>query len=372
MDIDYKTENLLEKVCRTQPYNYFKKENKLTMKRIIKNYKGRNVEFDFPIYIKINPSTAGLIVGEGYIDERQFVFANSNEKAIKSVLEFLSQFNINNIKFTLELSIKNMKNDFIEKSRTKWENIIHDRITKIRLRKEFNNTTEKGTLHLRYHNSCFAKVLKVIIEDAKRKAESNKNIAKEYIKGVLAAEGNINVKKKTRCLYLVRISAKKKRERVHYKKCLKKIGIKIYCKDMPTVNKCDPRTLTWKTKKGRGGAVLINRWMNFYKILSIGLLDLHKDKKEKFIKHFLYNKTTKWLLEFKNLPEKWFTAKDFKEEFDLARQPSDRIKKMLELKFLKQKRIKSVNKYPRYKYHLMGKYFQFINKLLNNAPFIKS
>lgn len=358
------SKRILRKFCRNnKPFVYIRTKNGLIMKRIIKKYKGRNVKFLFPNKIKITPCVVGLIIGEGYIDDKQFVFANSNDKIIKYVLEFISQFNIYP-SFVLEIATKNTDSIFIDKSKTSWEEIINKKISNIRLRKEFNNTTQKGTLHIKCYNSCFAKILNIIIKEIKNRVESNKELSKEYIKGILAAEGNINAKSTTtNCLYMVRISAKKEEERKHYKRCLGTIGIKIYCKDMPTINKNDERAKYWKTKKGRGGAVLINRWLNFYKILSLGLLDIHEDKKRKFIKYFLNNKTTRMILEFEGLPKKWFSMKEFKEIFQLSTKPRCRINKMVALKFLKKKKTNSKNISSKYVYRLTDEYSKFIKKL---------
>ncbi len=82
----FDTKEILAELCKNQHFTYLEEESKLLMKRT----KGHNVQFLFPIKIKINPITVGLIIGEGYIDNRQFVFANSNEKIIKNILEFLS------------------------------------------------------------------------------------------------------------------------------------------------------------------------------------------------------------------------------------------------------------------------------------------
>jgi len=137
---------------------------------------------------------------------------------------------------------------------------------------------------------------------------------------------------------------------------------------MPTINKNDVRTLHWKTKKGRGGAVLINRWINFYKILLMDLLELHQDKKQKFIKHFLYNKTTRWLLEFKDLSRKEFTMRELKEAFKLRAKPRDRINKMLSLNLIKRRKINSKNTI--YGYCLTESYFEFVNKLFDSPPLV--
>lgn len=367
-EVKFDTEELVKSFCKeNQKYIYEKGYDSLLLKSVIKKYNGKPSSFNFPYKIKISPCVVGLIVGEGYIDERRFMFANSNETVIKRILEFLLQFGISP-SFVLEVATKNMGNEFIDKSKEEWEKVVNKKILKIRIRKEFNNTTKKGTLHVNYYNSCFSKILNLIIEDVKNKVEFNKNLSIDYLKGILAAEGNINVKSTTtNCLYLVRISAKEKKEREHYKRCLEKIGIKIYCKDMPSLGKHDKRTKHWKTKKGRGGAVLINRWLNFYKIFSMDLLDIHEDKKQKFIKHFLCNKTTKMVLEFQGLPKKWFTIKEFKDVFKLKAKPNDRIKKMIFLGFIEKRKPNPKIERSKCFYRLTHSYFKFVNKLRLNG-----
>ncbi len=370
-EIVFNTKDLIKEYCNEfDDCIYEEKKNEIILKKAKIGRFGRFSKFKFPLKITLKPSTLGLIIGEGYVDNRQFVFANSNEKIIKQVLNFLNQFDIYP-KFTLEVAVKNMDDCFGERSKNEWEGIISNKIENIRIRKEFNNTTERGTLHIRCYNSCFSRILKIMLEKSKNKIEINSNFAKEYIKGIIAAEGNINVKSTTtNCLYMVRISAKKKEEREHYKRCLEKIGIKIYCKDMSTIDKNDEKTKHWKTKRGRAGAVLISRWMNFYKIFSMDLLELNEDKKRKFIKHFLYNKTTKWLLDFREFPREWFTMKELRDAFGFKTKPRDRINKMLLLNFMERKRIKPKNKDPRQIYCLTDEYFEFIDKLFSDAPLL--
>lgn len=367
----FDTQKIIREICSEEPIRYCYEfcNNKIVFRKKSGNgILGRRTEFVFPLKIKLNPSTFGLIIGEGYIDSRQFAFVNSNENIINHVLKFLNQFNIP-LYFTLELAMKNMDNGFIEDSKKAWECVVGHSIKNIRVRKEFNNTTRKGILHIRCYNSCFARVLEIIFGLSKNLVETDECFSREYIKGILAAEGNVNVKKSTGCLYMVRISAKAETERAHYKRCLEKIGIKIYCKDMPTIDKNDERVKFWKTNNGRGGAVIINRWANFYKMFSMDLLDIHENKRSKFVRHFLNNKTTKWLLEFKDLPKQWLTMREFKNMFGLKSVPRCRVDKMLSLKFLVKKRIKPKNRCAMQVYHLTGEYFKFINKLSNNTPF---
>lgn len=371
--IEFEIEKIVKDFCdENGNYEYEKTDNSIKMKIKKGRYRGRYTEFIFPSKIMLRPSTLGLIIGEGYADNSQFVFGNSNEKIIELVLEFLSQFKIA-LDYTVEVCVKNMDNSFLSESIKKWERAFSIKINRNRIRTEFRNTTEKGTLHIRCFNSCFSRILQCIFKKAKILVEENQDMTKDYLRGIIAAEGNINVKSTTtKCLYMVRISAKRKDERDHYKRCLDNIGIKIHCKDMPTINKNDEKTRYWKTKKGRAGAVLINRWMNFYKILSMDLLDIHKDKKRKFIEHFLNNKTTKWLLEFRKISNGWITAKELMDRFGLKTYPGIRIDKMLFLGFLEKKKIRAISRYPRYAYRLTNKYHEFISKLSQDAPSINS
>ncbi len=114
----------------------------------------------------------------------------------------------------LEISIKNKPNSFKNQCKNFWEGYFKTNIKKIRLRKEFNNITKYGTIHLILNNSLIAKLLKQIIKISKKEVEKNKKLSIDYLKGIIAAEGNINVKSTTtNCLYMVRISASRKEEK---------------------------------------------------------------------------------------------------------------------------------------------------------------
>jgi len=354
----FNTEDIVKNLFKSGSYIYQKDSNHIK----IQNKIGRNTKFEFLLKIKIKPSTLGLIVGEGYIGDRQFVFANSNEVAIKQVIEFLAQFNII-LDFLLEISTKNVHPGFIEKSKKQWEEIVHQNIKNIRKREEFNNTTNKGTLHIRFYNSCFAKVLKIIIEKSKQIVESDENLSKEYIKGLIAAEGNIDVKKTTGCLYMVRISAKEEAQREQYKRCLEKVKFKIYCKDMETVTKEDGTKRGWKTVHGRGGCVIISRWENFVKIILNNMLVICPDKKQKFLFGFMNNLFTRNFLYFSRYLNSYFTLNDVKKDMNLSRKPTGRI-----LTLIKQGYIKRDESKMPYKHYLTKKYKQLYNKIIKECP----
>lgn len=101
----FKTEDILKKIFK-EPFKFEKIDDKLVVKKERGNgFRSRPTSFIFPEIIKIKSSTAGLIVGEGYIDS-SFIFCNSNEKIIINILNFLSQFDIKTYdKLKQELSI---------------------------------------------------------------------------------------------------------------------------------------------------------------------------------------------------------------------------------------------------------------------------
>ena len=369
----FNTSKLIKKInSKTEFYELKEQGNNFNIIKKYKNKKGRPFSLKLPNQIIISPEVVGLIVGEGYIGSRTFIFANSNEEAISEVIDFLKQFNLP-IKMYLEISIKNKEKDFEKECNRFWENYLKINIKRVRLRKEFNNITKYGTIHLNINNSLVAKILSIIIADSKLKIEKNKQLSINYLKGVIAAEGNINIKKSTNCIYMIRISATKQEERNHYKKCLEKVGLRIYCKDMPTVSKNEAKERGWKTDKGRAGAVIISRWENFIKIFELGLLDLHKDKKDKFLEYFLYNKFTKQFMDFKYFLSKEFTMKEAQIHFGFKGRSLNRVLTLYKQDYIYRKKINKV----KFSYRLTEKYIGLYNKLNNKlslhiAPLLKS
>jgi hypothetical protein len=361
--LNYGTKHLIKQLnSQNKFYEIIPKENNLQINKKHTNKRGRPFSMNLSKDIIISPETIGLIVGEGFIGDRHFVFANSNEKAVKEVMHFLKQFNLP-VKCYLELSIKGQPKKFINTSKKFWEKHLKIKLSKLRLRKEFYNLTKNGTIHLILNNSLVAKLLKKIIKDSKKEIEIKKDLSKRYLKGILAAEGNINVKRKTNCVYMVRISASKQEERNHYKKCLERVGISLSCKDMPTISKQEARIRGWKTTKGRAGCVIISRWENFVKILELGLLDLSSEKKEKFIKHFLNNKFTKQFLSFRHFIGKKFLMKDAQEYFNLTGRNLNRVMSLKKEGYLKRKRLDN----KRFEYKLTKKYIKLYNKIIQEA-----
>jgi len=318
------TAKLIKSLSRPN-YSYISEESgdQIDLTRTFGGRGGRPIHISLPKQIKILPEVAGLFVGEGFFG-RSIVFANSNEAAVEEVLEFLRQFNFP-VKAYLEISTKDAQNSFVDKCLEFWHKQIDVEISRVRQRREFSNTTKHGTIHLIVNNSILSEVLDELIRQIKAKAENKKQISIGYLKGIIAAEGNINVKKTTGCVYMVRISAKKESERRHYKRCLERAGIKIFCKDMPTISGEEGIRMGWKTTSGRAGAVIISRWDNFIKIAELGLLDLSEDKKTKFSSYMLNNMFTKQFLEFSHFRHKDFTMKQAQEYFGFSGRKVNRL-----------------------------------------------
>ncbi len=317
--------------------------------------------------IKIKPEVVGLIDAEGYIGDRVFIFANSNQRIIKEIINFLSQFNLE-LKTYLEISTKNINKNFIKKAKKCWEKSLKIKIKRVRERKEFKNTTKAGTLHIGIYNKEFSKQLSKVINQSKKKIEKNKQLTTGYLKGIIAGEGNINVKgTTTKCLYMVRISAKEQSERNYYKKLLKNIGINVYCKDMPTISKEEGIKIGWKTTRGRAGAVLISRWENFIKILLLDLLELHEDKKKSFAKHFVNNKFTKNFLSFEPFIKKEFTTKEAQTKFQLRGRHIDRLLTLYKKGYVTRREIHK----KKHVYKLTPKYIKTYNLFKRELPITK-
>jgi len=361
--LTYNTKELIKQLnSSTANYKIEEQNNFLSITKIYGSKRGRPFSVILPKEIKISSEVVGLIVGEGHFGERHFVFANSNGVAIEKVLNFLEQFNIP-IKKYLEISMKNKPKSFIKECKKFWEKEIGEKIERIRIRKEFNNITPYGTIHLNINNVLIANLFKQIIPFSKDKIEKKKQLSIDYLRGIIAAEGNINIKKSTNCVYMVRISASKQEERNHYKRCLKRAGLKLFCKDMPTVSKLEAKQRGWKTTKGRAGAVIISRWENFIKILELDLLDLSADKKEKFLKYFKNNKFTQQFLDFTEFIDKEFTMKQVQTYLGFSGRHLGRVLTLYNQGYLSRKKVNKRD----FIYWLTEKYLNLYKKFVKEG-----
>ncbi len=359
MDFEFDVKDIIERVVSLKNFYEIKnKGRKLHVKRSSGKRKWfRPFEMELPKKVNISPEVVGLFVGEGFADKGTIVFANSNGEVISRMLTFFNQFGTK-LRFYLEISTGGISRDFIENAKKFWESKYQIELSKVRLRNEFFNTTKYGTLHICKSNPILYMILREIIDICKLRVEEDKNLSLKYLKGIFAAEGNVNVKKDTKCVYMVWISAKKKEERNHYKRCLNNLGIYISCKDMPTISKTEGIAKGWTTNKGRAGAVLISKWDNFVKILNMGLLDLHEDKKHKFHEFFNNNKFTKQFLSFEHFLNKDFTMKEAQCFFGFKGRNVDRLLTLYKKQYIDRTFVNN-----KYVYRLNDNYRLVYNKI---------
>ena len=317
----------------------------ISIKHIGKNVKLESIskykkcELILPNKIFIRGSVLGLLKGEMLQSRNSlsdFVFANSNPIAINLVLEFLRNLKINilDIRTCLEICCKDV--DEVEKLKKDaikfWKEKTGICIQKVKLRPEFKPRCIHGTLHLRISNKLLRAFLQILVNLGIEVAKSNKMFAIDFLRGLIAAEGNVNINPKTKCLRMVRISSKLESDRKDYKEILRCVGIEIFSKDMKSVSKEKANKLGWKS--GRGGAVLINRFSNFVLLLENRIFALCPEKEKKFLDGFVQMKSTKNLLRFRKLPKR-FSLKIMKEVFGLSSQPRDTKNHFLKLGFIR-------------------------------------
>jgi hypothetical protein len=317
---------------------------KVKLRTASKIKKGKECVLVVPAQMIVRGGVLGLLKGEMLFSKNclsSFVFANSNPIAINLVLDLLKNLGIKPeyISTCLEIccqgirNIENLKENAINFWR-KNTGISSQKLRKnIRLRFEFKPDAIYGNLQLRVNNKLLRAILQVITNLGIKIAKKNKAFAIDFVRGLIAAEGNVNINPKTSDIRMVRISAKLKSDREDYKKILKCIGIKIYSKDMESVSKKKAKELGWKSN-GRGGAVIVTRFSNFVTLLDIGAFSFCPEKKNKFLSGFVMMKSTKNLLRFKKLPAK-FTLGEMRKTFNLSRQPTDTKNNFLKLNFIR-------------------------------------
>ncbi len=129
------------------------------------------------------------------------------------------------------------------------------------------SNTKNVLIQLVFHNKLFKLAYLYLLYNSRDIILKNKDWITSYLKGILASEGSVKVRKDSRLLSAIKISASSENTRNFYKNCLRSIGI-IPSKDELT--------------KG-SEAVMITKLENYKKILEMDLLSLHPKKQERFI-----------------------------------------------------------------------------------------
>ncbi len=262
-----------------------------------------------------------------------FVFANSNPVLVNLTTNFLKKLGASPSEISYYLEVCGSHPEVSDAVKW-WRSRLTEKLPvklRVRLRPEFAAGKKRGTLHVIYNDRLFREVVEALLRYAEKTAERDAAAAAEYLKGLIAAEGNVNTKKRTRRLYMVRISAKKRSDRIHYKKVLETVGLNITARDMPSVSGKEGVRRGWKTRYGRAGCVIITKVRDFTKLFELNAFELDDEKRVKFVRGVCGMKTVRNnLLEYAEMPAA-FTLKQAREKRSLKNNPYAGVKQLLAL-----------------------------------------
>lgn len=129
----------------------------------------------------------GLYVGDGYNKKilPRIVFTNNNEDLINFYIRWLIKyFNIDSKKLRLYVYSKDLKEDDVRKS-------FMDLINKIKIYKNPPNNESNYKLYL--STAIYRRLLDLLIDLSKELCTKNEIYAKNYLKGIFAAEGCVHI-----------------------------------------------------------------------------------------------------------------------------------------------------------------------------------
>jgi len=212
----------------------------------------------------------GLQQGDGTqsLSDVHVTFTNACEDLIYHQIEWFKRLGISKKALRILPEIPTSLN--IEKEVLKWKTALKvSGIKEYQFRKaKINNRNLKNSLvQILFHNKLFKAVYLHLLYNLRKEIIKEKSECINYIKGILASEGSVKVRKDSRLLSAIKISASREDTRDFYKNCLLNLGI-IPSKDELT--------------KG-SEAVMITKLKNYKKILEMNLLSLHPKKQERFI-----------------------------------------------------------------------------------------
>jgi len=262
-------------------------KNTITIKCLHKNYKGRILNpqnqpksIIIPRFIYIDEKLGeilGLYYGDGTKNSPSVELANSSSRLMNMWISHLTSININPIKlhYSIRLSKNVIKKFNIEKIEVieYWRknlNIPEEKEIKI----NWINSKGKpstylevyGTMYTRYHNSLFSLFYNSLINNIKNFIKLNKLFRIGFIRGLIAAEGNINIRK-IGSLSLVRIAGSPDK-----RKFISNILWKYF-----EINAIDDK---------KSNQICIGNIKNLRKIKNLDLHILHPCKREQFEKSY--------------------------------------------------------------------------------------
>ncbi len=207
-------------------------------------------------------------------------FTNSESRLINLVIRFLKRMNIKIDHVTFQIIINTKENKPLEDHfYIDWWSKVLDvpktNFVKIYKDSRYRTKNKNGAISLKYYSTPFRTLIQFLVNFIDK---FNKSDCKNFIKGIMAAEGSISLSNNG-SLNFISIGGSKDADIFLYRKCLEKIGIKPGA-TMKAVTNEDAINRGWKG--GTGGYMVIQGWYNFCKIYNYALLDIFPEKKLKF------------------------------------------------------------------------------------------
>lgn len=262
----------ISEILPTRTKYGFEIQKEILRNKILTWYKtqGRTVEFTFPRKLILNDKFFigfGLSIGDGLnnpsIENTHYNFSNSNFYLVKIISDWLEEFfEISSNKLQIFLytktSNKNVKNSILEV-----EKLFSIKSAKLRI--YFSERHSKDVLMIQTSNTIFQLIYSRLFHYLMPIIITNTNFRRSFLKGLFAAEGHIK-----RSIYNtiehIDFSFNPNNETSlaeFIQNCLLIEGIKANIKK---------------------DIVYFCGYENMLKFYVISIIDLHKDKKEKFIR----------------------------------------------------------------------------------------
>lgn len=228
--------------------------------------------FILPRLIELDEEFAeaiGLYLGDGKTtesDTHHLDFVNKDCDIIVFMLNFFNERLLANLnKMTISIKYKYGNKYRILEKWSKWLSI-----PKSKFKISYQPRNRYDTISIQINSSVLRKVFFEIIKVALNSIKSNKNLRRGFLRGYFAAEGTVGYNEKENYLNYVGFSYNPKTEawlRNYCILCLAKENI----------------VSVFRERNGNKGEIIVTKWANYQKLLSIQIFDRCERKKKKFL-----------------------------------------------------------------------------------------
>lgn len=216
----------------------------------------------------------GLYFGDGLntrkgTGSRRTAFANSNHHLQIYWINFLECIGLKKKDLFAQVSVgknhQHRNNEALEYwlTKTKLPRAIFSRVSNCK-----EKSLPQGVLSLEFNSIIFRKIFDNLFDYSIKLLEQNKQLIYPFIRGLIAAEGRVALRKDSGTLNYLGIAVKDKDKRDFIRGLLRSINIK-------------------SSEDTKETEIIMHGYLNFKIAKEFNLLDLHLDKKKKFHQSYL-------------------------------------------------------------------------------------